>query len=350
MPSLADRFRDFARTAMPRAPLYAALSAEIAQDPAVWGLLEAAPAGQQMPVLLFATVHDLVLRGEAPELAAYYPSVAAAPLPPSEAFPAFRETCGRHADEIRATVATRSTQTNEVGRCAVFLPALGLLETEVGPLSLVDVGASAGLNLLLDRYAYRYEPGGTVGGPSPVTLACGTRGSVPLPSAPPQITGRLGLDAEPIDVCDPDQAGWLEACVWPDQLDRFQRLRAALAMARTDPPPVRRGDAVEDLAPAVTDAADSGHPTLLTSWVLNYLSPRQRVDFVARLDDLAHGHDISWVAAESPALTPELPFGAAADDPEDRTVLSLVRWRGGQREVGTLAVVHPHGFWMHWES
>lgn len=188
---LAGRFRDFARTAAPRAPLYVRLSAGVAEDPELCALLDGAPPGQQVPVLLFAAVHDLVLRGDAPDLAASYPTAAGVPLPPETAFASFRAACMDHTDHVRRTVATRSTQTNEVGRCALFLPALAMVTPDVGPLALIDVGASAGLNLLLDRYAYRYTPGGDVGGPSPVVLGCGIRGEFTVPAALPPLGADL---------------------------------------------------------------------------------------------------------------------------------------------------------------
>ena len=107
----------------------------------------------------------------------------------------------------------------------------GCWPDEVGDLAHLDVGASAGLNLLFDRYEYVYDPGGAVGGPSPVRLECGTRGSVPVPPSMPRVVQRCGLDRSPVDVHDAERRRWLEACVWPDQIDRFERLRAALDIA-----------------------------------------------------------------------------------------------------------------------
>jgi hypothetical protein len=351
MDSWARSFRDFSRTAAPRAPLYVELAAGLADDPEVMALLTAARPAQQVPVFFFAGVHDLVLSGAAPDLGAYYASASADPLPPAGAYPVFRRTCLDLADELRATFATRAAQTNEVGRCAVMLPAIDLVAREVGPVSLLDVGASAGLNLLIDRYAYRYEPGGDVGGPSPVTLACGTRGTFTAPAALPTIVGRLGLDAEPVDVRDERAARWLEACVWPDQLDRFERLRAAIAIARDAPPEIRTGDAVADLAATVDDLDPEGHPIVTTTWVLNYLTPAARLEFLAALDHIGGDRDLSWICAESPLRVPELYAGLGeAPEADDLTVLMLTRWRDGERHTARLGVCHPHGFWLHWEG
>jgi hypothetical protein len=135
--------------------------------------------------------------------------------------------------------------------------------------------------------------------------------------------------------------------VWPDQADRFHRLVEAIGIARTAPPELLAGDAVTSLAPAIERVASSAHPVVTNSWVLNYLTPDERVAYLAELDRIGAERDLSWVYAEAPALIPELPTGPDPKDPH-RTVLSMVRWRNGQRTVQHLATCHPHGFWIHW--
>jgi hypothetical protein len=351
---LAQRFREIASSAATRSPLYARLAASIADDPSTSRLLLHAPPAQRLPVLLFACVHWLLISEPDHELRRYYPNLVDEP-DADDPYPAFRAFCARHEPRLAGLLATRSTQTNEVGRCATLLPALGLVADEVGALALVDVGASGGLNLLLDRYEYRYEPqepGAAtrrVGGPSDVVLRCGTRGAVPVPERPPALAARVGLDRAPIDLTDDDAATWLEACVWPDQADRFRRLRAAIALARADPPDVRAGDAVDDLAATVALVAAEGHVVVVDTWVLNYLSTDERRSFVGELDRLGADHDLSWVFAEAPSLVEGIPAPDLGGD-SDLTALSLVRWRGGVRTVDHLATAHPHGFWLHWRG
>ena len=345
MPTTAElqqRFRDFADTARPRAPLYARLSAAIAGDDAVATLLTAAPPTQQIPVLLFAATHHLVLAGACPELAAHYPNLS--PVPDAgDPWPAFRDLCHQHAAQLREIIATRHTQTNEVGRCATFLPAFAQIAEETGsPLAQVDVGTSAGLTLGWHRYGYSYAPGPQVATEAPLVLPCGVRGAAPLPTVIPAHGRGIGLDLHPIDVCDDDAVRWLEACVWPDQADRFHRLETAIRLAQSAPSELRAGDAVDDLAAAVADVAETGHPVVTTSWALSYLAVERQREFVQRLDRIGAGADISWVAAESPAQTPGLPIPHTPEIAE-LTVLSLTRWRGGRRTVQRLATAHPHG-------
>ncbi|MDO8392008.1 MAG: DUF2332 domain-containing protein [Actinomycetota bacterium] len=351
---LADRFRDFgAISTRTRAPLYTRLAAGIAEDRDLLGLLQHAPPTQQQPVLLLAAVHFLLLRGDDTSLAAHYPNLSPPGAAEGDPVALFRSFALAREELLLQVLTTRNTQTNEVGRCAQFLPAFGMLAREVGALAHIDVGTSAGLNLLLPRFEYEYTPGSSVRPvhPSPVLLRCGVRGDarVPVPATMPGVARSVGLDQSPIDVLDDDEVRWLEACVWPDQADRFARLVGAIGMAREHPPEVHRGDAVDDLAALVDRVRPDGHPVVTNSWVLNYLPDDVRLRYVAELDRLGSEHDLSWVIAESPAATPGLPV-PTSDPPEEITVISLVRWRGGTRSVQRLATTHPHGYWVQWEA
>ena len=342
-------FADFARQTANGTPLYSRLAAGIAGNKRLAGMLLNAPPAQRLPVLLFACVHSLLLGEPDAPLARFYPNLAGEGTDPGDPFPAFERFCNQHADALATMMRTRRTQTNEIGRTALFVPAFGLLEHEMGVLAHVDVGASAGLNLLISHYDFRFEPGGSIATGSTVQLVCGTRGDVPVPVRHPSIATAVGIDQSPIDLDDTDQARWLEACVWPDQVGRFERLRAAIEVARTVGVDVRSGDAVSGVAALVQEVAGAGHPVLTTSWVMNYLSADERLGFVAAVDALAGaGHDCSWVYAESPALCPELPGIPPPTDPDQPTALVAVRWRGGERSTQHLANAHPHGAWMHW--
>ncbi len=344
---LSDRFRAFAAEAV-RAPLYQRLASVVADSPEALAVLQQAPPTQRLPVLLFAAVHHLLLDGAAPELAAYYPNLAEQPAE-GDPGPLFLRFVSEHFDELARLAATRTTQTNEVGRCAQFLPPMGLLSDEMGPLAHVDIGTSAGLNLLLPHYRYEYEPGGAVGAPSPVVLPCGTKGAVPVPTRMPDVVCSIGLDRSPVDLGDPVEVRWLEACVWPDQADRFARLVEALGLARQHRPDVRAGDAVDGLGALVHEAAGQGHPVVTNSWVLNYLEPQRRRDYVGEMDRLGAAMDLSWIIAEAPDQTHGLPV-PTTDPAESITVLSLVTWRAGRRTVRRLATTHPHGYWINWET
>ena len=341
-------FARFVESARGRAPLYSRLSAGLVAWPGLDDLYADAPEAAQVPVTLFAAVHYLLLEDRKAALARFYPNLAGrSGTSAADPLPDFIAYCDAHADELRRLLATRLPQTNEIGRSALLVVAMAMLFDEVGPLAQLDVGASAGLNLLLDRYSYDF--GDRVLGDGPVRLACGVRGPARpglLPARLPEIASRLGLDRSPVSLDDPDGVRWLEACVWPDQADRFERLVAAIGLAREAGVPVTTGDAVADLGAAL-GSLGSGHPVVTTSWVLAYLDRASRTAFLDTLDRLGAERDLSWVSVEEPSATPGLRWPVELDG-GSLSVLRLTRWRDGRRGEDFLADCHPHGYWLRW--
>ena len=226
----------------------------------------------------------------------------------------------------------RRTQTNEPARCATLLPALAALP---GPLALIEVGASAGLTLLFDRYSYDYD-GHRIAGcdPDAPTLRCAVRGPAPLPARVPDIAWRAGLDLNPLDVTRDDDVRWLSCLVWPGESDRQHRLAAAIASARRDPPPVHRGDLLTDL-PALAAQAPAGATLVIYhSAVLAYVAAEDRERFARTVRDLA----AAWLSNEAPGVVPGLPFTAFREG-------TFVLGRDGRTP---LAFADGHGAWLHW--
>jgi hypothetical protein len=344
--TLRADFLDFVGTAGSRAPLYARLAAGIAESELPLAILAQAPAYRRIPVTLLAAIHDVLLADPNEELASWYANLTERPRE-DDPIPVLLDFCARHRARLSELVTTRTPQTNEIGRSAVLLVGLAQLGEEVGSLAHLDVGASAGLNLLVDRYAYDYD--GHRIGDSDIVLGCAVRGRRRpelLPTAMPRFGARLGLDQTPVDVTDPEQVRWVEACVWPDQTDRFTRLRLAMALAEQIRPEVVAGDAVTDLE-VTLGRLGAGHPVVTTSWVLNYLGPQGQSAFASALSATGAVRDLSWVMYESPEVTPGLdwPQSVAA---ESLSVLRVVRWRKGQRQESLLATGHPHGYWLTW--
>ena len=352
---IALAFAEFATDVAHGSPLYRELSRRAAHESAVADVLMAAPPAQRRPVLFLAAVHSLLLGPlRSHPLAAHYPNLSGVPFTAEAgAGDALVDLVTHHGRELVEIVSTRSTQTNEVGRCATFLPALSMLAAEVGPLAHLDVGTSAGLNLLLPRFTYVYEGGseGTVriGGDPRVVLPCTVGGGVPVVADRPPVSWSVGVDASPIDLADTDAVTWLEACVWPDQTARFTRLVNALAMAAETGLDVRHGNALTDTVPAVLEAAQHGHPVVTTSWVMSYLTLDEQRSVVTALDGIGRDLDLSWVLAEAPAHTPGIPVPGSGGH-EEITVLSVIRWRAGRHTVDRLATAHPHGATLRWEA
>ncbi len=169
-------------------------------------------------------MHYLLLAGPSDRLAEFYPTLTATPRPPDEAFPSFRAFCLDRRPAIERLLRTGRVQTNEVGRCAYLYPAFALVaEWSRRPLVIIELGASAGLNLMWDQYRYEYE-GDASCGPSDATVVIRSafRGDrrPRLPERAPAVVGRVGVDVVPIDVRDEDQTSWLRALVWPEHRER----------------------------------------------------------------------------------------------------------------------------------
>lgn len=386
----AAAFRTFAAAEGGRIPTYARICRIVAADPDLHGLLLEAPTGQRLPVLLLAALHDVVLGDPPCALAPWYPSVSGVEPSAEDPEPALRVTIDAHRGRILELLRTRQVQTNEVNRCCAWWMALARLTyDDPRPIHLVEIGASAGLNLLLDRFSYRFTsrdeltPGGHLDAGragSPVRLGVEVLASgqgAAQGSADQQdsdqwsavsedwssdrwrfdtpIVSRVGLDQRPLDVTDPADVRWLEACVWPEQRVRFDRLTAALAMAVEDPPRVVAGDLVDDLAPLLEAAPDGTHVVVLSSWVLAYVPRARRDDLLELLGDAAaqlaaRGCRLSLVTLEADSIlswvTPaSLPPDASADE-RFASILAVTAFlAGGPPRARAIARCQAHLVW-----
>ncbi|WP_433730591.1 DUF2332 domain-containing protein [Actinoplanes sp. CA-051413] len=283
--TIADRYAEFAaREAHGISPTYERLSYAVAADAGLLALIGTLPPEKQQPNLLFGVVRSL--GGPVRE--------------PDE----FRAWARANWPAIEPRMRTRATQTNEPGRCAVLLPVLAALPQ---PLALIEVGASAGLCLYPDRYAYRYGDH-TVGTGTPL-LECAATGLV-RPDTLPQVVWRAGLDLNPLDVTDPADVAWLDALIWPEHEHRRTRLREAAAVAAADPPLLIRGDLVDDLA-ALAARAPAGATLVVLHTSVLYQVPEPRRRAFAELVTALPGH---WVSNEAEDILAHDWLPAPPDD------------------------------------
>lgn len=302
---------------------YYRLALDVAEDDHVIGFLADMPVSQ--PNLLFASVQFLTGPDRMPSTG-----------------PQLKAFLNRHGRAVSDLMRSRRTQTNEVGRCAVILPAL-----PSGPLALIEVGASAGLCLLLDQFVYDYGVTRIGVASSRVHVRCLLAGLPPLPSAIPKIVWRHGLDLRPVDVHDDDAVRWLLACVWPDHGERRQRLRAAIELALSQPPLVRAGDLVDDLPALVAAAPEEAKLVVVHSAVLTYVSPERRAAFARALTDVSERRDVVWVSNEGQGVIPEITALAPARC-AGSFLLGRTRFTHGRRSDEFLALAHPHGAELAW--
>ncbi len=341
---LRSRFAGFARLeAHGSSPLYERLALGVAEDGELLSLAASSRADQPAPNLLFAAVHLLLLNGTEHRLAAFYPSVSDRGQAAGDPFPHFRRFCLEHRTEILGLLAERRVQTSVVERCGLLLPAFGVVARRSGgsPLHLVEVGASAGLSLLWDRYRFDYRTGQCCGSASsPVRLEIELRGDVapPLPEVAPAIAERIGIDLNPLDVEDPDAVQWLRALVWPEARQRMRRLEAAVALARTAPPTLLRGDAIDPLPPVLSRAAPGRVLCVYHAHTIGQFSAEARRRFEGLLGDIGRERDLYWLSDEY--------FRAV--DGQMQPTLTLVSFKQGQRREEILAICDVHGRWLEW--
>jgi hypothetical protein len=337
-------------------PLYEHLARQVAHDDVIPEIVARGSGRNHAPVLFFACVHDIVLREPELDIARFYAD-AMSGLDPgnTQVWKSFRQLVLDRADEIETMMSTRSVQTNEVGRSAAIRPALAALAAlDERPIGLIELGTSAGLNLLFDRYRIEYAPLGAVGPEdAPVQLHCELRGTrrLPLTDAGPVIVSRLGVDRSPVDVRDDDAIRWLRACIWPDASRRTERFDAAVALARQDPPQLWAGDLLDLLEEAVALVPEEAIACLVSTWVLAYLRLEQRKELHERVLAIAARRPLAYVTAEYEIIAPWLDRAArqpSHDSGELPTRLAVALWDHDRVETRDLAWMHAHGTWIEW--
>jgi hypothetical protein len=334
--TLADRFRSHAGDAT---HLYGYAMRGMAEDweaggpiRALYAGYESAPSGSALPLRLLAGVFRLVLTGQAPELVRFYPCLGGTD-DPAEAWPVLRQVIATHSEDLRAALEV-PPQTNEVGRSVALLAGLFDVVTTTGVhrLRLLELGASAGLNLLVDRFAFS-GPDWQFGDPtSPVRFPDAISG--PVRAADFALTDRRGCDLHPVDATSPAGRLLLTSFVWPFQVDRHERLAGALRVAADQPVQVDRAAASEWLTPVLEQTAEGVLPAVWHSITRLYWPPAEVAAVEAALAEYARRRPLARVAMEF----------ATGDDAAAMPELWSTVWQPGrparERRLGT---AHHHG-------
>jgi hypothetical protein len=293
------------------------------------------PIMDALPLRLAGPFHALVRSGRGGALDAVYRGEVTAADAVAEAV---RGALQAHDAEICGWL-DGPPQTNEAARSGVLMAGLLTLAARFGPrFELLEIGSSAGLNLMIDRY--RFDLGGVTVGPpdAAIRIAPEWRGPPP-PDGPVRIERVRGVDIAPIDLNAPGQAERLMAYVWVDQADRLARTARAIALAQANPPMLERGDAADWVEARLAEPQEAGVTrVLMHSVVWQYLpqETQQRIE--------------AAMATAGAAATEERPLGRVAyesDRSDGQHVLTVRRWPGGGA-TESLALAHPHGTWIEW--
>ncbi|MBX3067618.1 MAG: DUF2332 domain-containing protein [Cryobacterium sp.] len=310
----ADWYRQFAEECKDQSAIFEDWALGIAEDPQIISLIDSLPFQKRQPNLIFAVSRLLG-------------------APVSE-FAEFRTWLVSNWQQVSAEAATRSTQTNEPRRCAALIAALGLIEE---PISLIEIGASAGLCMQPDRYSYQFGEArlDPVSGPSRLLIESASSSSVPIPSAMPNIAWRAGVDLNPLNVLNDTDVKWLETLVWPEQRDRLERVRLAIEIARLDPPRIIKADALLGLKQLLELAPSESRIVVSTPAVLVYLPYLKRMELVEEIVS----RDIDWISLDALRVLPEVD--AKLQDPKPfQFTLSM--------NSNPLANVGAHGQFIEW--
>jgi hypothetical protein len=290
-----------------------------------------------LPLRFAGALHALVLANADPALAEFYP--ARDPTPdPDRLWRAVESALAEQPSHFAAYLA-QPPQTNEVGRSALLLPGFLAIARATGlPLRLLEIGASAGLNLIWDRYRYRYGAQRWGDPDSPLELTCEWRGANAELDPIVAILSRAACDQAPIDVHDDGQRARLRSYIWADQTDRLARLDGALALARAANVHVEPADCADWLDRKLAEPAEGCVTLLYHSVVWQYLPAETRGRIRARLAEVGRR-----ATRRNPLVHLALEFGGQNYE------LRLTLWSGdGMKIERHLATTHPHGLWLEW--
>ncbi|MFI2030524.1 DUF2332 domain-containing protein [Streptomyces buecherae] len=338
---LASAFERFAdQQAAGQSPLYETLCRSVARTPELLDLAADTRPGQPAPNMLLGAIHHIIRRGARHPLVSYFTGYEK--LPEASADALLTDFCRRNAEQIRRTIATRSVQTNEVNRCAVLVPAFAALQQQLDnrPIQVVDVGASAGLNLLWDRYTYDYgghrlilpnsDPG--------TVITCEIKsGRPPLSLNVAQFVPPVGIEVSPVDLTDPEATEWLVSLTWPEQPTRLRTLNSALALAARTPPTILAGRAEDRLAEVVAQAVPDHHLCLVFSWSIYQIfgSPGGRERLAEMLAELSQQRPLYEISIGH--------FGHNIP-----RVVTAAYDKGASIHSSTVAYCDVYGTWLHW--
>ncbi len=295
---------------------------------ALVGAWPGTPRADVVALRLAGALHAAVLMGRDPALAAVYP--AARPDWRIEAvWPLARDFLERERTWV-ANFIRSAPQTNEVRRSIALLAGfLAFAAQYHGPFDMLEIGASAGLNLNWDRFRYETKTW-SWGEPSPVTVSTDWRGLPPASAAALQVRHRAACDLGPLDIADPLHRLQLRAYIWPDQPDRLARFDGAVALAREAGVKVERADAAEWIARKLAARAPDAATIVYHSVFLQYPPRETQAAIIAAIEQAGaratRDAPLAWVRLE-----PEALLDSVRDS--TRMVVDLVTWPGGERRI-----------------
>ncbi|SDO05927.1 DUF2332 domain-containing protein [Halobacillus aidingensis] len=336
---IADLFKDFATNECEgSSELYKQLSLHIAEDEKILQLCRHTRESQPVPNLLFGAVHYLLLKGNHHELETFYPSLTKSPDLTQNPFPFFQSFCKENREAIITILETKRVQTNEVRRCAYLYPVFCTIHEQTKkPLSLIEIGTSAGLQLLWDKYSYSYGDHEIYGNPSSlVQLHSKVRRGTLSPEvmkSPPPVEKRIGVDLHVSDLTKEEDVQWLKALIWPEHEERRRNFETAVRQFRTSPPTMMEGDGVALLPRVAEDIPHNSTLCIYHTHVANQMPENVKEDLLQKVEEIGQGRDVFHIY----------------NNIHDRRKLHVDSYLKGSFKTQTIGETDGHGRWFDWE-
>ena len=336
---LSERFKTFAeKECADSSELYEYLSLKIAKDDEMLELSSYAKEGQPIPNLFLGAVHYLLFKGVEHKLSQYYPSIVEQPKSPKESFPHFKDFCTTYRDQIISILKEKMVQTNEVRRCGYLYPSFSYAYDIVKkPLALIEIGTSAGFQLLWDKYSYSYNSNEIFGDiDSNVLINLEIKGeNIPILSkVSPPVTHRYGLDLHINDLSNVEDSLWLNSLIWPEHKERRALFEQALecVMNNKDELNLIEGDGVELLSRIIEQIPNDSTICIFHTHVANQIPVDIKQKLLDNVKDIAKRRDVFHIY----------------NNIWDRD-LHLDYFINGVEHNETIAETDGHGRWFEWK-
>lgn len=279
--------------------LYEFLSRQIAKDDELLELCAFARDGQPVPNLFLGAVHYLLLKGKKHALKEYYASIVQNPKELEEVFIHFKDFCQIYRNEIISILKSKLVQTNEVRRCAYLYPTFCYVYNKAKkPLSLIEIGTSAGLQLLWDQYCYSYGNYEVYGNKlSNVHITSEIKGgNTPLlfHESPP-VASKVGLDLHISDLGDREDYLWLKSLIWPEHQERLLLFESAASHFNENPVKLIEGDGVALLLDVAKQVPKDTEICIFHTHVANQISEDLKYELIEKIKMIGSTREVFHV-------------------------------------------------------
>ncbi|MEL6717219.1 MAG: DUF2332 domain-containing protein [Bacteroidota bacterium] len=345
IPYISKIFKQFAEIECKgKSNLYYLLSHQIAEDDELLKFCKQCRERQPIPNLFLGAVHYLLLKKVDEDLAVHYPSISnkvSKKIP----YDLFKKFCLENEASIRTILSTRIVQTNAVNRTAYLMPIISSLYSTEDKLTVVDIGASSGLNLNYDRYQYNYGSDLTFGKGSVMIKSKILQGELPDFRSIKKASRKIGIDQNTLDLRKSDNSLWLKGLIWPDLRDRFGLIESAIEEFRlSEEVELMNGNRISQFREIINTIPLEESIFIYHTHVLYQFTIEERVRFREMLDEIGKNRHLNYLAVEGGGIFDYSSY------PKGQVFMELTKYSEGKKSLNNLGKVDAHGRWIEWNS